>query len=156
MASAANAAYRLAQSAKIHKVEIWICADTTTPYTDIIFNWVNADAHIGGESKGIVNTSLGTAGCSYFSTKPPKNSVGGMWCAGVQGNDVDLFSFFVDNANAVCIMEVDASFELSDNQSAQALENAVAGAVVGTVYMRSLDGLGISTAHTVPVGFNAI
>ncbi len=138
MAATATSAYRIPNAVKLRKVEVWApMASDLAPVTCSV-EWRQpavAGQGVGGNSQIRSDTSMGSARPAYVSAKPPPGSLASMWLNG--GNP---FTVLAISGPANTVVDVHLSFRVGDSTSeAQAVGAAVAGATVGTVYVRKLD-----------------
>ncbi len=150
MASAANAAYQLANAVRLRKIEMWgPPASTLVPVT-VSVEWLGSTAGSVGSQNNATDTSVGSTRVAHVSAVPPKLSQTAQWQLSTNSGFACQLKY-----PANCILDLHYSITLrGDSASAQAVTAAVAGATTGQVYLRAL----CSTTSTdfAPVSFVTI
>jgi len=144
----AAVAYRLLESMKIRRVEVWAANSAGNASNTITLEWTKT-ADFGGPGKVVSDTALGIANVACVSTPPDKSSLASDWI-GTAANT--LFQITLPQG-AVLDLLVDIS--LFDTDAPVAVTAAVAGATVGKLYCRALDNQN-ATPVILPVGYDYI
>jgi len=150
VAATATSAYRIAQAVRVKKIEIWgPMASDLVPVT-VSVDWTgSATSGSFGKSNRVSDTSMGSAEPAHLVTRPPPGSQIAQWLTG--GSTTALCSLTYPAGSVI-----DLTYELvaRDDGTAQSVASAVAGATVGSNYIRALDST--SGTNLVPVSYSTI
>jgi hypothetical protein len=141
IASSATSVYSLSSSFRIHSIEIWPSASSTT-FEDCNVQWQSPIAAVERDSRQGRDVPEGMSVTGKFRTTPPKGSLAGNWCTG------GSVGIFLIAAPVGSIVDVVMEHTLSN-----ALSNYVgvgSGMTIGDVYYGGLDSVG--APNYAPVG----
>ncbi len=135
MASAATAAYQLANAVRIRKVEIWGGPDSTLAPVTVAVDFSSNTVGGIGPSQRFSDTSIGSTRIAHLVAVPPKSATASMW----QVSNGAVISLFRLELPANAVIDIHYSLTLRDETGQQAVTGAVAGATAGQLYVRALD-----------------
>lgn len=150
VAATTTSAYQLAHFVRLRKVEMWGPMSSSLAPVQVLIDWTGSTtAGVFGKSNRVEDLSMGSTECAHVVSKPPAGSQISQWIASNSNSQLCNLSYPI---NAV----IDITYELvvRDDGSAVAVTGAVAGAVVGANYIRSLDSP--SAVNLPPVGYSTI
>lgn len=123
----------LPSAVRLRHVTAWTpIINTFVPQLQVI-EWGSAGASVGGLSVRHSDTSMGVTP-AYLSLAPPKASFADMWQVGT--TTTPLFSFEGQDGSTI-----DIDFEYRLNDSATVVNQVVAGATAGVLYVSTPDEL---------------
>jgi len=133
LATAANAAYEVASSVKLRKIEMWAPPASTGASVRLAIEDLGTTSTPGGPSRVKEDISMGTARPAHVIWTPAPGSVQSMWQSQQAIRLVEL-TFTIGT-----VIDLHISQILQDGETPVAVGNAVAAATVGQLYLRSLD-----------------
>lgn len=147
-ATAANAAYQIAEFVRIRKIEMWCSPPSSLVPSVISVDWVGGTPGLFGNSRKIVDTTIGFEP-AHIVAKPPAGVQTGQWLLASNTANIVQIQYAAGTT-------IDLTYEMvvRDNASVQAVTGGVAGATIGANYVRALDST--TTGALVPVGLSTI
>lgn len=147
-ATAANAAYQVAEFVRIRKVEMWCSPPSTLAPTTISVDWVGSTTGAFGNSRKIIDTTIGFEP-AHVVAKPPEGLQTGQWLSASANVNVCQIQYA-----AGTVIDLTYDIVVRDNGSVQTVSGGVAGATIGANYVRALDST--TTGALIPVGLATI
>lgn len=147
MATAATTANSLMTSFKLHAVEMWgpMASDLAPVTVSCEFNFITTSG-LGGPSKFVSDTSMGSSACAHIRAVPPPGSTARFWQSDPASGD----NLVLLNGPLNTVVDLDISFILNDSGTSGAAITLIA-ATAGIVYLRKPD---VSSAGVlVPVSY---
>lgn len=146
VATSAVAAYGLATSVKVRKLEMWV-----DPVAGGSFCSIEdlTNGNVGAPSRIKEDTTLGVTRPAHLVWKPATGSLQSLWCN--QGVGGKLFEL---NSSGAGYVDVHYSFVLQDGETPIAVGAVVAGATVGQLYCRALNSS--TGTNLLPVSYPTI
>ncbi len=146
VATSAVAAYGLATSVKVRKLEMWV-----DPVAGGSFASIEdlTNGNVGAPNRIKEDTTLGLTRPAHVVWKPAAGSLQSLWVN--QGVGGKLFEL---NTSGAGYVDVHYSFVLQDGETPVAVGAAVAGATVGQLYCRALNSS--TGTNLVPVSYPTI
>ncbi len=151
VASSATAGYRLLDSIRLRKIEIWASAPAAgTTVVSVEESVVNTSSLISGRSFAVTDMVVGSARSAHVVYKPTRGSYTDMWfSAGLGALSTSLINII---APASSVLDLTLDYVIADGlQAPTSVSRGVAGAVTGQVYCSAF-GYSISPTLWVPVG----
>lgn len=147
MATSATTANSLFTSFKLNSVEMWgpMASDLVPVTVSCEFNF-NTTSGLGGPSKFVSDTSMGSNMCAHVKAIPPPGSTARFWQSDAASGD----NLVLLNGPANTVVDLSVSYVLNDSGSAGAAITLVA-ATAGIVYSRKPDVS--SSGLLVPVSY---
>lgn len=151
MATAANAAYRLPVAAKLRRIEAWAPPSSTGAAVVLAVEDVGTDPAGGfsGPSRRIEDVTMGQSRPAHVVFTPSPQSITSKWVDGAGTLNLVQLTGPADTT-----FDVHLSWTLQDGEVPAAVSGAVAGATVGTVYVRALNSNGANNIP--PVSYTTI
>lgn len=143
MATSATTGQALIAALKIRRVSVWgpPAADLVPVTCSLEFNVANIAANIGTRPQIHSDTSVGATRVASVSASPDPRTAAGMWQGRNQTTSASVGAYFILNGPANSIVDVDLEMVLI-NGEVPATAATGAGATVGVIYCRPLDGPG--------------
>jgi len=142
--SATNiAAYSLAQTLRLLKVEVWAPVSAQGALTTVSLTWPASGQNMAREA---TDTTGSVSRMAHIHSKPPRNSLSGFSTAGT-GNTV-----FQLNIPTASIIDVTLQWVQWDSLTASGHQLVTVGATVGSLTYGYLDSLTDAGALLKPVG----
>jgi len=150
MAATATTAYQLCDRVRVRAVEVWAAsAASGTPVT-VSCEFAGVTAGFVGRSRIVSDTTIGTARLAHIRLSPDRASQASQWQF---SNGAPAFQLVVP---AGAVIDVHLNLTVRDtNAAGTAVANPPAGATVGQVYVRGLDGIAVATTNFPPVSYTA-
>lgn len=148
LATGTTAAYRVADSVRLRKIEMWgPMASNLSPVTTTL-EWAAQAGVVGSPSKLVSDTSMGSSRPAYVTSSPPQGSVQDLW----QNSGSAALALLTGPTGT--IVDIHLSYRVQDKVTQTAVTAAVAGATVGQVYIRAADST--TTALLLPLNFPTV
>jgi hypothetical protein len=152
VAVSATASNRLCSGVKLRRIRVWgPPASTLVPVTVSIEYNSDPASGFGAPDKLKSDTSMGADRCAYVSYRPPQGCVAAMW----QG-PAAVTRLFQLSCPLNSIVEVDLTMVMQNGETPVATAAIVAGATIGTVFVRGLDGLIAGTTVFPPLSYTTL
>jgi len=153
VATAANVAYRLFDSVRLRKIEIWASAAAAGTTLISIEDLPTVGAgQMSGKSQMIQDTVVGSAKAAHVVYRPTKGTFQDLWFSTTGGTQA-LVNVIVP---ASSVLDLTIEYTMADgNQAPSGTASVVAGAVTGQVYCRAF-GVATSATNWVPIGLATI
>lgn len=149
MADTAVTAYRLASAVRVRRVSLWAPMSSSLAPVTASVEWAGyAVATVGAPPITKSDTSMGYRP-AYVTDSPPTNSIAGMWQGRASTSNLMQIAGPINT-----VIDVDLEFVLQNGEPPLAVANAPAGATVGTVYLRGLDGLAAAATVFPAISYN--
>ncbi len=134
MATAANAAYRIAASIKIKSIEMWAVAPSLDTPVTVSFQYVTSTTGLSGTSIQKSDTSMGFDRPAHLKVKTKEIQQVGQW-----QNSAVTGIYGVITVPKGAVVDFTYVMTVNDTVNAVAVAGAVAGATTGGLYLRALD-----------------
>jgi hypothetical protein len=135
-ASSGTVAYQLLTAFRLKSVEMWDISATTG--ATVVCEFPFASGTVGGPETKRSVTSLGNSKPAYLRMVPVKGSLQSMWQSVSSTTAFILLSASTTNSVVDIVLEC----VMQNGQTPVAVSAGVAGATVGTIYLRALDNQG--------------
>lgn len=150
VATGTTAAYRLSSAFKLRKIEAWAPPASDGSATILAVEDAVISSSFTAPSRRIEDVTMGQSRPAHVMWKPQADSLLGKWLQSTVG----LSSLVELTGPAGTTFDVHLSLMLQDGEAPQAVTAAVAGATVGTLYIRSLNSNGSNNIP--PVSYSTI
>jgi len=152
MATGTTAAYQLCSSARVKSVKIWgpMASDLKPVTVAVEYVAYQGGGTTGSPTSRMSDTSMGSARAASVSFPPPPGSLASLWLSSVTA----ATPIFQLDGPANSVIDLVLEQQIRNDEGPQAVHTTVAGATVGTVYVRALDSDGSSLI--VPVSYPTI
>jgi len=153
MATSATAGYRIFNAVKLNSLDVW-SANISVPGTNTIeVELLTNNQYSGAPSKIYSDSAIGISDIAHVHVKPAKASFVGSWLPlPVSGSPITLMYLTIPRYSAI---DINLTVDLIDEESPQIINNAIAGATLGTLYTRPLDSDN-ATPDLLPIGVSYV
>lgn len=150
VATTTTAGYRLMDSVRMRKIEMWASAPAAGTTVISVEENVTGATTITGRSFAVTDMVVGSARSAHLVYKPVRGSYTDMWYSAAQPVTTTTLVNIIAPASSVLDLTID--YVLADGlQAPTSVARGVAGAVAGQVYCSAF-GYSISPTMWVPVG----
>jgi hypothetical protein len=154
LTTAATVGYRLMDSVRIKKIEMWAAA-AAAGNTALIIEEVMSSASflLAAKSQAVQDMVVGTSRAAHVVYRPTVGTVQNNWFTSNITSATNILSI---TCPAGAVLDYTFEYTMVDgNGSPATIASAIAGATVGQVYCRPF-GVGSSTTKFIPVGLASI
>jgi len=148
MAASAVQAFRICESVRLKKVEVWAANNAGNASNTIQLEWTKTTT-TGGPGDTVSDTAVGIMDIARISCKPSPLSLAATWAGTTAQN------FMQVTLPQGAIIDIVMDFVLMDTDVPVAVTSAVVGATVGKLYCRALDNQNAAPV-ILPVGLDTI
>jgi hypothetical protein len=141
LATTATVPFRVFDALKIRSIKVWSAAALGTP-TTVAVVFLGNGQNGAADRKIFTDTSLGVKP-AFVNAIPDSGSSLRLW----QGSTSNMLIEFTAPAGSI----IDVVMDLRNDNTAAAATNGSAGATVGGIFYRGLDGLAAATTNFPPV-----
>ncbi len=150
VATTTTAAKRLASAFRLRKIEAWAPPDSAGASVVLAIEDATSQLDFGGPSRRKEDVSMGTTRPAHLVWVPRPDTVQSKWL-----NDQQQATALLElTCPSGTVFDVHISWVLQDGEIPTSVTAAVAGAVAGTIYLRSL--CSSTSANLPPVSFSTI
>jgi hypothetical protein len=144
IATSAVTAFALFDQVRVNFVEIWAAPVQGAAPQQVALEYSGAAVGTAGDGKLYSDSSMGVEP-AHVKAAPARLSQAALWQASSANTAFQL------TAPVASIVDVDLSYRTVQSDAPVAVQNVPAGATVGQLYYRGLDGLPIATTTLPPV-----
>lgn len=150
VATTTTNARRLASTFRLRKIEAWAPPDSAGASVVLAIEDATSQLDFGGPSRRLEDVTMGQSRPAHLVWKPKQDSVQSKWL-----NDQQQATSLLElTCPTGTVFDVHISWILQDGEIPTTVTAAVAGAVAGTIYLRSL--CSSTSANLPPVSFSTI
>ncbi len=138
VATSATTAYRLFDSVRLRKIEMWASSPSGTNNTLVSVEDINSSGvpYLTAKSQSVQDMVVGTARAAHLVYRPTAGTVQSSWFTASNGSTAGILSLSVPPG---AVIDVTIEYTMADgNQGPSATASSITSATAGNVYCRAL------------------